>query len=68
MFYFPGISSSFQEDKYKNIVKTKLKSLKEDVDCLVHWNHTNIDESNQDNKKYKKEYLELQRIINEIIK
>lgn len=70
--YFQGISSSFKKNEYRRKVIDKLETLKEDVDILVHWDKTYVDECNRwvdkDKDKYNKDYLELQRLINKLIK
>lgn len=72
MFYYPKLSSSFNEDKYLKLVKSKLNNMKSDVDMLVTWNKKYIDECNMtriEDKKYQynQDYLELQRLINKIL-
>lgn len=72
MFYFSMISSSIEVKKREDEVKEKLNELKADVDVLVHWDKTYIDESNlmttsETKSNYNEDYLELQRIINKIL-
>ena len=74
VFYFPRLTSSFQEDEAKKEVVNKLKNIKEDVDNLVFWHRKYIDECNFESllfgkqEEYDKDYLELQRLINKFIR
>ncbi|GAA0107333.1 MAG: hypothetical protein E6344_19610 [Clostridium sp.] len=68
--YFKGLSSSFKKNEYKRKVINELEILKNDVDCLIHWDKVYVDECNRyvlnDKDDYNKDYLELQRLINKL--
>lgn len=72
--YFPTLSSMFKKNEYKRKVIKQLEYLKDDVDNLVNWNKHYVDECNSiviesgDKDEYNKDYLELQRLVNKILK
>lgn len=69
--YFQGISSSFKKNEYRRKVLNQLETLKDDVNKLVHWDKTYVDECNRwvdkDKDEYNEDYLELQRLINKLL-
>lgn len=71
MFYFPRLSSGYKRDEYLGKVLRQLKEIKPNIDSLVEWDKTNVDEYNFNNIDknfgYDKNYLELQRIVNKLL-
>ena len=69
--YFQVLSSGFNRDEELNRVRELLKIIKPNIDSLVKWEKQHVDELNVgeiiNKEEYNKDYLELQRIINDII-
>lgn len=72
MFYFPTLSSHFKRNECRMKVINELEKIKSDIDALVEWDKRFTDECNRnvigDKDEYNKDYLELQRIVNKLIK
>lgn len=70
--YFPMINSDFKQHEKLKLVKNQLEDIKEEVNSLVYWNKKYTDECNTikvfDKEEYNQDYLELQRLINKILK
>lgn len=72
--YFPMLSSMFKKNEYRRKVISKLELIIDDVNSLFEWDKEYIDDCNRtvvdggDKDEYNKDYLELQRIINKILK
>ena len=72
--YFPTLSSMFKIEEYERKVINKLELLQDDIDMLIKWNNCYVDEcnnfviENEKEKEYNKDYLELQRLVNKILK
>jgi hypothetical protein len=70
--YFPTLSSMFKKNEYRRKVINQLEGLKDDIDALVKWDehfkYEWIVIHDEESEDYNKDYLELQRIVNKILK